>query len=223
MSMFKSIIDKLTSINFWTIVGSLIAVVTAGVTLYQHKSTIEVEPRFFSGSLHDEEKVLFVLLNYYKTNSDSISFELPIHFYNPSKKAIELEYTINPVGHSYFAVSNIEKPAWRKITILREEAALALLHFKASRKEIDEKVHIEGDLHLLWTYENMSDRNKALLHYVVVPLNASTANYVAQKDITVLLNNDGTESGHFSIVTEEQIKPYSPSREKSYNKRRTGL
>ena len=201
MNVFKSIIDRLTSINFWTIIGSLIAVVTAGVTLYQH-SSIEIVPRMVSVPLNDEEKVLFVLYNYDQTNSDSISFEWPINFYNPSKKAIELEYTINSSGwDAYFKIPGCNRyKTHNAITILREESTPAIIQFKASREEIDEKGRVEGDFSLLWNYENMSDRNKVLFHYVLFPFNDSTANYVIQEDWVIRFINDGNENGHFSLL-----------------------
>ena len=200
MNVFKSIIDRLTSINFWTIIGSLIAVVTAGVTLYQH-SSIEIVPRMVSVPLNDEETVLFVLYNYDQTNSDSISFGWPINFYNPSKKAIELEYTINSKGCTYFNIPGYNRyKTHNAITILREESTPAIIQFKASREEIDEKGRLEGDFRLFWHYENMSDRNKVLFHYVLFPFNDSTANYVIQEDWVIRFINDGNENGHFSLL-----------------------
>lgn len=206
MNVFKSIIDRLTSINFWTIIGSLIAVVTAGVTLYQH-SSIEIVPRMVSVPLNDEETVLFVLYNYDQTNSDSISFEWPINFYNPSKKAIELEYTINSKGCTYFNIPGYNRyKTHNAITILREESTPAIIQFKASREEIDEKGRVEGDFSLLWNYENMSDRNKVLFHYVLFPFNDSTANYVIQEDWVIRFINDGNENGHFSLLKIEKTE-----------------
>lgn len=201
MSVFKSIIDKLTSINFWTIIASLIAIATAVVAIFQHQS-VKVEPRLLSIPLNDEESVLFVLHDYDQTNSDSISFELPIDFYNPSKKAVNLEYTLNLGGMTYFSIPNSadpKRPNIGQMTILREESMPAILQFKASRKELDEKSRIEGKTHLLWTYENMSDRNKILFQYVLMPLNESTSKYEIQEGWVIELANDGTESGHFSL------------------------
>lgn len=208
MSVLKSIIDKLTSINFWTIIASLIAIATAGVAIYQHKS-VKVEPRLLSIPLDDEEKVLFVLFNYDQANSDSVFFELPINFYNPSNKAVELEYTLHSVGKTYFTVPNSvdpNNPNKGTITILREEAASANIQFKASRKEIAEKGRIEKDLYFMWSYENMSDRNRIWFQYVVLPYNDSAANYVIQEDWIIELVDDGTKSGHFSLLKATKNK-----------------
>ena len=151
--------------------------------------------------LNDEETVLFVLYNYDQTNSDSISFGWPINFYNPSKKAIELEYTINSKGCTYFNIPGYNRyKTHNAITILREESTPAIIQFKASREEIDEKGRLEGDFRLFWHYENMSDRNKVLFHYVLFPFNDSTANYVIQEDWVIRFINDGNENGHFSLL-----------------------
>lgn len=206
--MFR-LIKLLNDINFWTILGVIITIVTLIVTIEQRQELDVVFSLHAKSDLNIEngEKITFVLLSADSFNGivKKIKIPAPVGFYNPNKNAIDIEYNViaNGIGCS------LNRNELKSVKVLRNYGKLLDLYFECEAEYFFQNKFIKSNAIVTWSYENMSDKSNARFDIECL-IGAEQCGNLKEDSYVVVyipdLENSTKEELIYKILTEQDIK-----------------
>lgn len=203
------LINLLSDINFWSILGVIITIVTLIVTIEQRQD-IDVVFSLHAKSdlaIEDCDKITFVLLaaDNFVGSVKKIKIPAPMGFYNPNKNAIDIEYTVKTKDMG----CSLNFNEFKSVRILRNYGKLLDFYFECEAEQLFKNKWIKSNAIVMWSYENMSDRSNAKFDIECL-IGAEQYNSFAEDSYVVVfipdLENSSKEELSYKILTEKHIK-----------------
>lgn len=160
----RKVIELLSNINFWTIVGVIVSIATVAVVIKQHRHIDVVL------SLHAQkdteiaanQQLCFVLLATDKVPKtvQKVKFPVPIGFYNPNKEAINMEVSIKTTDLG----CSLAFGEYMPLKVLRNSGSKIDAYFLYEMAQLRRSDSIDSQVYILWSYENMSNQASARMN-----------------------------------------------------------
>ena len=159
----RRLIDLLTDIKFWSILGVIVTILTLLITIQQHR---DINVMF---SLHARSKVeiegtqpmTFFLLCADKITegAQKVRIPAPVGFYNPNKVAVDIEYGVTTDGMEC-SLAPLESLSMK---VFRKYGKLLDCDFILDADKLRNNAIVDVEASVRWIYENMSDKSSANL------------------------------------------------------------
>lgn len=157
----RRLIELISDINFWSIVGVILSIIALYFTISQHrdldivfslngKENLEIE---------DNKQITLILLSSDKIAETCrrVRIPAPFGFYNPNKKALDIEYSIKSNGIE----CSMDSGEFKSLTVIRDYGNLLNIYFTIPVEQLVLNKVIKSDIAVMWNYENMTDRHNA--------------------------------------------------------------
>lgn len=201
----RRLLELLSDINFWSVVGVIISIVALYFTINQHRDLDVVFSLNARESLEieDNKEIKIVLLSSDKIDKSCtrVKIPAPFGFYNPNKKALDIEYSVKSSGIECSMGSEEVKST----IVTRDYGNLLNLYFIIPTEQIFSNEAIKSDVTVLWNYENMTDRHNAFFNILCIADLDKYESYSSKSSYTVVYIPDFENSTSEEIIYKQMI------------------
>lgn len=157
----RRLIKLISDINFWSIVGVIISIIALYFTIIQHRDFDIVFSLNGKENLEikDNNQITIILLSSDKISETCtrVKIPAPFGFFNPNKKALDVEYSIKSNGIE----CSMDSGETKSTTVIRDYGNLLDINFIIPVEQLVSNKAIKSDIAVIWNYENMTDRHNA--------------------------------------------------------------
>lgn len=159
----RRLLELLSDIKLWSILGVLVTILTVIITIRQHQSTnilFSLHARN-NVEIKENQPMLFIILSADKINESvkRVRVPAPVGFYNPNREAVEIEYAVKNRGVG----CTLSPTEYTKTKVLREYGKILDFDFVFDAEQLRKGNIVNFETAIMWSYENMTDRCRANL------------------------------------------------------------